>query len=281
MLREGRPSLENDARFAFGANWLRFLAHVDEARVASAESSLRSCLQTESLEGRSFLDVGSGSGLFSLAAARLGAARVHSFDLDYESVACTRQLKSRYAPELETWTNEQGDVANEQYCAALGAFDVVYCFGVLHHTGSMWRALDNVVGCVATGGLLFLSIYNDQGAASRRWRQVKRLYNRLPVGLQPLYAAAVWAPFELRQAASGFVREPRAYLDTWTNRDRGMSRWHDIVDWVGGYPFEVARPERVLDRCRAHRLELTNLLTVGGSLACNQFLFIRRAEATA
>ena len=272
---------DNEVRFEFGANWLRFLADVDESRIRTAESSLRSCLRIPSLEGRSFLDVGSGSGLFSLAAARLGAARVHSFDLDDKSVACARQLKARYAPALETWRNERGDVTDDRYCAALGEFDVVYCFGVLHHTGSMWRALDNVTGCVASGGLLFLSIYNDQGATSTRWRRVKRLYNRFPVRLRPLYAAAAWAPFELRAAATGLVHEPRAYLDTWKHRNRGMSRWRDIVDWIGGYPFEVANPERVLDRCRAHGLEPITLQTVGSSLGCNQYLFTRRAGAPA
>ena len=165
----------DEPRFAFGANWLRFISHLDEARVRSAESSLQGALRTSSLDRRTFLDVGSGSGLFSLAASRLGAARVHSFDFDPESVECTRLLKARFAPQADTWTIEQGDVTDGHYCAALGAFDDVYCFGVLHHTGSMWRALDNVLGCVAPAGRVFVSIYNDQGHTSARWRQVKRL----------------------------------------------------------------------------------------------------------
>ena len=268
----------NEPRFAFGANWLRFISHLDEARVRSAESSLQSALRTSTLDGRTFLDVGSGSGLFSLAASRLGAARVHSFDFDSESVECTRLLKARFAPQLETWTIEHGDVTDEHYCAALGAFDDVYCFGVLHHTGSMWQALDNVLGCVAPEGRVFVSIYNDQGRTSARWRRVKRLYHRLPTRLRPLFAAGVWGPFELREAAHGLVHGPRAYLGTWTNRDRGMSKWHDIVDWIGGYPFEVAKPERVLDGCHVRGFELTGLQTVNGSLACNEFLFVRHAE---
>jgi SAM-dependent methyltransferase len=264
-------------RFAFGKNWLRFLEQIDEGRIGAAERSLRETLKLDDLSGRSFLDAGAGSGLFSLAAARLGASRVHSFDYDADSVECTRQLKQRFAPDAENWTVEPGDLTDPEYCVALGTFDVVYCFGVLHHTGAMWRALDNLIGTVAVQGILFLSIYNSQGRRSERWRKVKRLYNRLPVALRPLFAGAVWFPFEAKYAAMGLLYEPRQYVRTWTHRDRGMSKWHDIVDWVGGYPFEVARPEQVFDRCRERGFELVGLATVGGSLACNEFVF-RRAQ---
>src|SRR5205085_3576565 len=129
----------------------------------------------------------------------------------------------------------------------------------------------------APGGLLYVSVYNDQGRASKRWARVKRLYGRVPRPLRPIYAALVWLPFELREAADGVRSSPRAYLRTWTDRERGMSRWHDIVDWVGGFPFEVARPEEVFERARSHGLELLGLKTAGGSLANNEFLFRRPA----
>jgi SAM-dependent methyltransferase len=279
-LCEALALLAGDAqpRFAFGENWLRFLERVDDARLGAAETSLRKALRVDDLAGVSFLDAGSGSGLFSLAAVRLGAARVHSFDFDPDSVACTERIRELHALTCERWTVERGDLTDQGYCASLGSFDAVYCFGVVHHTGAMWTALDNLVGTVAPGGLLYLSVYNHQGRASARWMRVKRLYNRLPARLRPLYAGVVWLPFEAREAASTAIRDPRAYLRTWTDRDRGMSRWHDIVDWIGGYPFEVAKPDEVFDRCRRHGLELVALATVGGSLACNEFLF-RRAPA--
>ena len=138
-------------RFEFGKNWTRFLSVLNEERIIEAEKSLRTMLGMESMAGKSFLDVGSGSGLFSLAAKRMGAS-VHSFDYDPESVACTRELKRRYFPDDVNWIIEDGSVLDSDYLGALGEFDIVYSWGVLHHTGAMWKALKNIVPLVRKGG---------------------------------------------------------------------------------------------------------------------------------
>ena len=264
-------------RFEFGANWARFLRVLDGERIAEAEASLRAMLGRDHLDGLSFLDVGSGSGLFSLAAARLGAARVHSFDYDPDSVGCTQELRRRYAPGGVAWRVERGSALDAGYLRSLGRFDVVYSWGVLHHTGDMWSALANAAEAVAEGGRLFISIYNDQGRRSRLWRAVKRTYNELPPRARVPYAVAVMAPREALAAAAVTARgRPLDYVRTWTGyRARGMSRWHDLVDWVGGSPFEVARPEQVFDFVRARGFALERLKTCGGGLGCNQFVFAR------
>src|SRR5690349_12253090 len=131
-------------RFEFGKNWTSFLNTVNESHVLKAEESLKQMLGLETLSGLSFLDAGCGSGLFSLAAVRLGA-RVHSFDFDPSSVACTRELKRRYAPNADNWVVETGNVLEPEYLAGLGKFDIIYSWGVLHHTGNMHQALENVV----------------------------------------------------------------------------------------------------------------------------------------
>ena len=216
----------------------------------------------------------SGSGLFSLAATRLGADHVHSFDYDEQSVGATALLKEQHNPDA-AWTIERGDVTSADYMASLGQFNIVYAWGVLHHTGAMWQAMENAAARVAPGGLFFVAIYNEQGRTSKRWRAIKRLYNRLPGAVRVPYAIVVMLPAELRRLGGATLRgRPWSYVAGWTRtRARGMSRWHDLLDWVGGYPFEVAKPEEVFRFCRDRGFELLELKTWGGGLGCNEFVF--------
>lgn len=264
-----------EPRFAFGENWKSFLGTVNDERIASAERSLEEMLGPGTLAGRTFLDVGCGSGLFSLAARRLGA-RVHSFDYDPQSVECARVLKQRYYPADGDWRIEQGSVLDAAYVAGLGTFDIVYSWGVLHHTGAMWQALEQVRAAVATGGRLFVAIYNDQGLQSVCWRAIKRTHNRLPALLRTPYAIAIAIPFEAALAIHALVRlQPSRYVRVWTEYSgrRGMSHWHDVLDWVGGYPFEVARPDAIVEFYRRSGLEPVQMKTCGGKLGCNEFVF--------
>jgi 2-polyprenyl-3-methyl-5-hydroxy-6-metoxy-1,4-benzoquinol methylase len=257
-------------RFGFGENWSRFLRHLDEERIVQAERSLQQMLGLPSLQGLRFLDAGSGSGLFSLAARRLGAS-VHSFDYDPQSVACTKALRQRYAPEDAQWRIEEGSVLDAQYLEGLGSFDIVYSWGVLHHTGDQWSAMDNVSRLVRPGGRLFIAIYNDQGAISRYWTGVKRLYNAN--WLARWLLIAIYTPY--------FIGLRWLYR-TVTGRgalDRGMNLWHDMLDWLGGYPFEVATPEAVFRFHRARGFQLREMTTAGGTGACNEFVFERPAGA--
>ena len=278
----GEPSghsheVRRGERFEFGKNWQRFLTLVDEQRISAAEQSLKEMLSIDSLSGTTFLDVGSGSGLFSLAARRLGA-QVHSFDYDPASAACTRELKRRYRPDDDLWTIDEASVLDPQYLASLERFQIVYAWGVLHQTGHMWQALANVDGVVQDGGRLFVAIYNDQGGASRRWRLVKRIYNRAPRLIKLFIVLAVGAWWESRSAFIRLVRlqNPLPFRD-WevTTKARGMSPWYDLVDWVGGYPFEVAKPEKIFDFYRQRGYTLTRLATDGCGHGCNEYVFVK------
>jgi 2-polyprenyl-6-hydroxyphenyl methylase/3-demethylubiquinone-9 3-methyltransferase len=261
-------------RFAFGENWQRFLSLLDENRILSAEDSLRRMLEVPHLRGKTFLDIGCGSGLFSLAARRLGAT-VHCFDFDPQSVACAQELRRRYFPEDPAWRIEQGSALDTGYLSSLGTFDVVYSWGVLHHTGAMWQALDNAAALVQLKGKLFIAIYNDQGKISNRWRTVKRTYNRLPGGLRFLVSIPVVVHLNWRRTVKDLLRGRP--LEAWRNvrKERGMSAWRDLIDWVGGYPFEVAKPESILDFYLRRGFALVRLTTCGGSLGCNEYVFLR------
>lgn len=264
--------VQTGERFEFGKNWARFLRVLTEERIVRAQNSIAGFLEVDTLAGKTFLDIGSGSGLFSLGARRLGA-RVHSFDYDPNSVNCTRELRRRYFPDDPHWTVEEGSALDADYLRSLGTFDVVYSWGVLHHTGDMWKALENVAPNVKDGGLLFVSLYNDQGKRSRRWTKVKKLYNRLPRGTRFLVVIPCFVVMWWRRLLKDFLlghpfRTIREYKQL-----RGMSLWQDMIDWVGGYPFEVSTPEQIFDFYRARGFSLRRLHTDGGSSGCNEFVF--------
>lgn len=261
-------------RFEFGNNWKKFLGNLTEERITEAEKSLQLWLGRENLEDMSFLDVGSGSGLFSLAAKRMGA-HVFSFDYDQESVNCTKYLKDKFYKDDANWHVEQGDILNKRYLSHFDKYDVVYSWGVLHHTGHMYEAFDNISHLVKEEGILFISIYNDQGRESRKWKKIKKMYNKCPKGLRFLILIPcfikLWFPSFVYDITKG---RPFATWITYT-KNRGMSPWRDVIDWVGGYPFEVAKPEEVFQFFKDRGFSLNKLETAGKGIACNQYVFIK------
>lgn len=288
---------DTEPRFAFGRNWSRFLRTVTEERIAAATNSLIGVFGHDGLAGKRFLDIGCGSGLFSLAAYRLGAT-VHSFDYDRDSVACAEELRHREKADTERWRVEQGSVLDAAYLESLGTFDIVYSWGVLHHTGEMWQAIDFAADRVAPGGMLWIAIYNDQGVWSRIWRGIKRGYVALPRWLQPAYVVIVGGTWMAQRAAlklllmaggmilravtlrnpfKRFSQESAAVAQS--QRRRGMHLWYDLVDWIGGYPFEVAKPEEIVRALHPRGFQLTDLTTCGGGLGCNEYWFERKDEA--
>ncbi len=167
-------SKESEPRFAFGKNWTSFLARLTDERLDTSRQALIDLLGTSNLRGKRFLDVGCGSGLFSLAAASMGAETL-SFDYDSDSVACTTELRRRFAKPEWLWRIERASILDAAYVVSLGdTWDFVYSWGVLHHTGQMTRALANAGSLVSSGGVLAIAIYNDQEQVSRRWTAIKR-----------------------------------------------------------------------------------------------------------
>jgi 2-polyprenyl-6-hydroxyphenyl methylase/3-demethylubiquinone-9 3-methyltransferase len=265
-------------RFEFGANWTRFLSVLDEERIAQAKSSLEKMLGVSDLSGRTFIDIGSGSGLFSLSARMLGAS-VYSFDYDPKSVACTQELRRRYFPDDPTWIVEEGSVLDKSYLDELGQFDVVYSWGVLHHTGQMWPALGNVAPLVKDNGKLFIAIYNDQGRSSKGWALVKRIYCSGWIG-RVMMKMVFYPYFALGRLLADILKRRNPFTSyAEYKKSRGMSVVHDWVDWLGGYPFEVAKPEQIFDFFQQRGFALQRLKTCGGGLGCNEFIFVKNAGA--
>lgn len=285
-------SVQTIDKFAFGKNWSQFLEKLDPQRLATAEESLKRLLARSvdsdsdsfSLDGKRFLDAGSGSGLFSLSAFRMGA-NVTSFDADPDSVGCSLALRDRRG-DAASWNVISGSLLDQTFMESLGKHDVVYCWGVAHHTGDMWTAINHLIDRVDHGGTLVLAIYNDQSYVSQIWRIIKRTYMRLPTVLRPVFACFVGIVligrrFVMTLLASVFrvftLKNPLIPFLNWANetQGRGMHVWHDLVDWVGGWPFEVAKPEDIFRELRDRDFELRELITCAGH-GCNEFVFRRR-----
>lgn len=284
-MRAPTPSRRDDEKlpegvFEFGSNWKAFLQTVNAERIEQAIRAIQKSLRVSDLKGKSFLDIGCGSGLSSLAAYRLGADVV-SIDYDPECVSCAKVLRERYASE-DRWNIRHGSVLDEQAMHSLDPADVVYSWGVLHHTGDMQRAVELASQRVAPGGSFCIAIYNDQGGASRRWLRIKQLYARLPRQLRPGLVLTVAGYYELKfaLARAARLRNPLPFQD-WKSKttDRGMSVWHDWVDWIGGLPFEVASVEAIVIPLRRRGFILENLKTVGAGWGCNEFVFSRPATS--
>lgn len=257
-------------RFTFGKNWSRFLSTLTEERIKEAEKSLQEMLGVKDLQGQRFLDIGSGSGLFSLAARRLGA-EVRSFDYDPQSVACGQFLKEKYFKDDPKWIVERGSALDQGYVSSLGEFDLVYSWGVLHHTGEMWKALDNARLPVKRGGRLFIALYNDQGWRSRFWWAVKKVYCS---GFMGRWAVCLlFIPYmAFRAACKSLLIGKNVWSDY--KKSRGMSLWHDWIDWLGGFPFEVASPQMTIDYFKERGLSLVKVKTTT-SLGNNEYVFLR------
>lgn len=236
--------------FAFGRNWRSFAAGVGEAEVAPAVANLARLLPEGALAGKSFLDIGCGSGLSLLAARRLGAASIQGFDLDPDSVAAARDLFGRFADDPPVSLAVASVLEAEP--EAVGRFDVVHSWGVLHHSGRLWEALARAAALVAEDGLLVVALYR-RTPFCRLWTWEKRLYSRAPAPVQAAMRGLYRALFFAGLLATG--RRPRDYIAGYASA-RGMSWHHDVHDWLGGYPYESASPAEVREALAALGFDL-------------------------
>ncbi len=271
-IREISHEIKNGARFEFGKNWHRYANKLDESNVTSALSSLKLMLKIQDLSKKKFLDVGCGSGLFSLAARKLGA-EVVSFDYDPDSSSCAQYVKNKFSPNDDLWKIMTGSVLDANFISQLGKFDVVYSWGVLHHTGNMWLAIDNASLLVKEKGFLFISIYNYQPYFSSYWLFIKKTYNKSPFVVKKLIEYIFSGFFMFSFFLADLAKKNNPLLRYKGRNRRGMQVYCDVVDWVGGWPFEVAKPEKIIDYLYNKNFSLIKLKTCGGRHGCNEYVF--------
>jgi len=265
-----RINMSREKRFEFGKNWKNFLKNLSSEKIAIAKSSLENLIGKESLKGKTFLDIGSGSGLFSLSAYTLGA-KVKSFDYDEFSVEATNYTKNKFSSNDLDWSVERGDVLDDKYIDELGQYDIVYSWGVLHHTGNMYKALDNAAKCVKENGILIVAIYNTQ-MQTPIWKKIKKFYVKSPKFIK-LLMNYIFAAYTFTGLLIFDLLRLRNPIKRHTRLQRGMNFYTDVIDWIGGYPFETAKPEEIVFFYKNRGFSLENMITVGGAQGCNQFVF--------
>jgi SAM-dependent methyltransferase len=245
----------SEITFSFGENWRDFLAGADEDAVELAAADIADWLGPDGFENRRVLDIGCGSGLHSLAFHLKGASELVSFDYDPHSVSATRSLWER-SGRPANWTVQEASILDDEFVASLGTFDVVYAWGVLHHTGAMWKAIENAFSLTADGGVCWLTLY-QKGPRYERDLALKKRFNHASPARKKLM---VWR-FVLRTMAyrAAHGRNPLRWNE---RKARGMDTYHDIIDWLGGLPYEVATVDELVAAARPHRLEQVKVLEV-------------------
>jgi 2-polyprenyl-6-hydroxyphenyl methylase/3-demethylubiquinone-9 3-methyltransferase len=222
--------------YEFGKQWASYSRMLDERKLEAAKQSLQKLLGTETLYGKSFLDIGCGSGVFLIAASQLGAKRLVGIDVDPLAVQVSDENVRRWLDDPGNISVQNISVLDEKKMASLGAFDVVYAWGSLHHTGEMRRALEIASRSVKSGGRFIISIYNRH-FSSPSWKVIKRFYNLLPPIARRLM---VWAFVPVILLAKWVVT-----LNNPLRKGRGMTFMIDVLDWLGGYPYEYASMEEM------------------------------------
>jgi SAM-dependent methyltransferase len=276
MSVHGSTSIRDDVRFAFGDNWRRFLNSLNQDRIAEAEQSLSELLGHARLNGFRFLDIGSGSGLFSLAARRLGA-EVRSFDFDPASVACTNELRRRFFPDDPKWVVEHGSILDPAFTATLGSIDIVYSWGVLHHTGAMQTAIEQAAAMVKPDGLFAFALYRKTLLCGP-WRRIKRWYAAAPLHSQRRARAVYIALRRIAHQVRGC--DFHSYIQNYYT-NRGMNFVHDVHDWMGGYPYESISPAEVAEAMAKLGFEHVRSITGGHSIGmlgsgCDEYVYQRK-----
>lgn len=259
--------------FSFGENWSHFVQSLPQDAVEGAALDIDAWLGPERIRGRSVIDIGCGSGLHSLVFHMRGARSVLSVDQDPMSVAATTILWER-AGRPPSWEVRQGSILDRGFRDPAGRFEIVYSWGVLHHTGAMWDALVNASALVAPGGLCWIALYR-KGPRYPRDLALKQRYNRASSTRKRLMECRWIARLMRKRLRSG--KNPFAWN---VRRARGMDTYHDIIDWLGGLPYEVASRDEVVGFFENARMALERFEEAdeGG---CSVYLFVRPGPSRA
>ncbi len=256
---------ENANTFSFGKNWKDYLKTLFEKEIDSATRDIEEWLGKNSVSGKTVVDIGSGSGIHSSVFHLLGAKTIYSFDYDKNSVEATKTVWEKEG-KPENWIISHGSILDDEFIQSIGQFDIVYSWGVLHHTGAMWKALEKTFSLVKPGGILWISLY-AKGPRYSEYLALKQKYNSAS-----RYGKRWMIYKRIGRIMLGRLRHFKNPF-TWNEtKERGMNVYHDLVDWLGGLPYEEASESEVLMFGRKHGLILERI-KINGEGTCSIYVF--------
>jgi SAM-dependent methyltransferase len=254
-------------KFKFGKNWQSYAQNVlDAERIARAHASFRELFAEIDLKGKKFLDIGFGQGLTLFLAAEAGAI-VEGFDADPDCFSAL-QTTAKHFPDQSLPCVRVGSILDQEIPELYGRspFDIVHSWGVLHHTGDMRKAIENAAEIVKVHGYLVLAIYNAHWS-SPLWWHIKWLYNKAPDLIKRFMINCGYPVIYL---AKWFITKKNPL-----NKERGMDFYHDVIDWIGGYPYEYAKPEEIREMVQVLGFESVKFVPAQVPTGCNEYVFRR------
>jgi SAM-dependent methyltransferase len=264
--------VKKTTHFDFGENWKSFSdSALTSERVAQARTDFDDLIRDAILPRRTFLDVGFGQGL-AICLAKETGAEVYGNDINPKCVEALRST-GRFFPDVDLASIPivVGSILDDVVLQGLsqlrpGGFDIVYSWGVLHHTGAMDEAIRRTASLVKSGGSFVLAIYNTHWS-SPVWGLIKRIYNRAPWFARQILVA-LFLPLIFTAKFAVARGNP-------LKMKRGMSFYHDVVDWIGGYPYEHRTKDEVSALLESLGFRLERFIPATVPTGCNQFVFRR------
>ena len=260
---------DSEGKFSFGINWTDFAKNkVDENIVSTHVNDalghllrMPGFLSAKPLEGKRVIDIGCGSGLSSLSFYENGCRDITSFDVNEDSIKATNIIKERFCNDESNlkWSIKEGSILDENLVSDLRSqekYDLVYSWGVLHHTGDMRKAIDNTLSLCQSGSILWMALYIkvDQPDGEEIYQNDLKLKIKFNEASEETKKEMI-----VSRLKKVFGNNPATWTRPYDNR--GMTPINDVTDWLGGYPYEVARAKdikRLLEANGFSEIEVLN-----------------------
>jgi SAM-dependent methyltransferase len=131
----------------------------------------------EQIRGKRVLDAGCGQGRWSYGFIKLGAT-VRGIDTSVSAIKYANEHLKRTTPPARFCVLNVLDERQLSKVFNNAEFDIIWCWGVLHHTGDPEKGFDNLVKLLKPGGTIHLYLYGKKSFVNKFWR---RVFNVMPL----------------------------------------------------------------------------------------------------